>query len=190
MPGARDTKPAPAAIPPSTSTSNFFGFSGSNAAPAPAQTSAPAPSPAAAPQPKPAPATSAAPPASSKPAAATAESDDGGKGLMGVMRKGLLKYLYPDAHDTSSNIGKSLDAVYNKETGRWEFPGEVSSNLAAVCLFLHLWSCTLCPISFQFGSSWLIFCCFIRVLFVFHSSRNWPNLTDFVLFPCYLLAGK
>jgi hypothetical protein len=94
--------------------------------------------PAAAPQPKPAPATSsAAPPASSKPAAASAETDDGGKGLMGVMRKGLLKYLYPDAHDTSSNIGKSLDAVYNKETGRWEFPGEVKPDVSCVCYILR-----------------------------------------------------
>jgi len=43
--------------------------------------------------------------------------------------------MYPDAHDASDNLGKSVEAVYNKATGRWEFPGDVRScgDLCTAC---------------------------------------------------------
>jgi len=47
-------------------------------------------------------------------------------GLFGSMRKGLLGYFYPEAHDASENIGGSLEAYYDQKLGRWVFPGEVS----------------------------------------------------------------
>jgi hypothetical protein len=108
-------------IPPSTSTGSFFGFGGSasssNSSPVPAAASASAHTPKAAPTAS----------ASASTASARTDEDESKGGIFGAVRKGMLKYLYPDAHDASSNIGKSLEAVYNKETGRWEFPGEVSS---------------------------------------------------------------
>lgn len=53
-------------------------------------------------------------------------TDAGVSGFMGWGRKSLLKFMYPDAHDASENMGKSVEAVYNKVTGRWEFPDDVS----------------------------------------------------------------
>ena len=47
-------------------------------------------------------------------------------GLVGTVRKGILNWLYPDAHDASENIGQSLEAYYDDKLGRWVFPGEVS----------------------------------------------------------------
>ncbi len=41
------------------------------------------------------------------------------------VRKGLLGWLYPDAKDTSENMGKQLEAYFDKATGKWVFPGEV-----------------------------------------------------------------
>ena len=38
------------------------------------------------------------------------------------VRKGLLGWLYPEAHDTSQNMGGGLDAIYDKATGKWIFP--------------------------------------------------------------------
>lgn len=46
-------------------------------------------------------------------------------GIVGKVRKGLLGWFFPDAHDASENLGEKLEAYYNKETGRWVFPGEV-----------------------------------------------------------------
>ncbi len=43
------------------------------------------------------------------------------------MRKGILQWLYPDAKDTSENMGKQLEAYFDKATGKWVFPGEVKS---------------------------------------------------------------
>ncbi|CAE7518110.1 unnamed protein product, partial [Symbiodinium microadriaticum] len=40
------------------------------------------------------------------------------------VRKGLLGWLYPDAHDTTENMGSGLDAVYDKATGQWIFPDD------------------------------------------------------------------
>lgn len=108
-----------ASIPPSSSTGSFFGFGASSSTSSPVPAAASAPSGASAHTPKAATATTAS--------AAKTDDGEGRGGLFGAVRKGMLKYLYPDAHDASSNIGKSLEAVYNKETGRWEFPGEVST---------------------------------------------------------------
>jgi hypothetical protein len=47
------------------------------------------------------------------------------KGIVKNLRKGLLGWLYPDAHDTSENMGKGLEAYFDKSTGKWVFPGEV-----------------------------------------------------------------
>ena len=41
------------------------------------------------------------------------------------VKKGLLKWLYPDAHDAAENMGKGLEAYFDKNTGKWVFPGEV-----------------------------------------------------------------
>jgi hypothetical protein len=41
------------------------------------------------------------------------------------VRKGLFKWLYPDAHDTTENMGNKLEAYFDKATGKWVFPGEV-----------------------------------------------------------------
>jgi hypothetical protein len=113
---------------PPASSKGFFGFNstGSGTSPPPPTQSAGA-TPAPATQVPKAGTTSSAPPASSRPGAAPTSTAGGesGKGLFGNFQKSLLKYMYPDAHDASENIGKSLEAVYNKETGRWEFPGEV-----------------------------------------------------------------
>lgn len=48
----------------------------------------------------------------------------GGPGIVKNIRKGLLNWFYPDAHDASENIGKSLEAYFDKQTGKWVFPGE------------------------------------------------------------------
>lgn len=42
--------------------------------------------------------------------------------VMVQVRKGLLGWLYPEAHDVSDNMGGGLDAVYDKATGKWIFP--------------------------------------------------------------------
>lgn len=52
-------------------------------------------------------------------------------GLVKSVRKGLLNWLYPDAVDTSENMGNSLEAYFDKATGKWVFPGEV-----IICLLL------------------------------------------------------
>ena len=36
-----------------------------------------------------------------------------------------MSWMYPDAKDTSNNMGKQLDAYFDKTTGKWVFPGEV-----------------------------------------------------------------
>jgi hypothetical protein len=46
-------------------------------------------------------------------------------GIVGKARKSLLNWLYPDAHDASGNMGGSLDAYFDKDTGKWVIPGEV-----------------------------------------------------------------
>ncbi len=48
-----------------------------------------------------------------------------GSGLVGKVRKGLLSWFYPDAHDANDNLGKQLEAYYDSKTGQWVFPGEV-----------------------------------------------------------------
>jgi hypothetical protein len=40
------------------------------------------------------------------------------------VKKGLLKWWYPDAHDANENIGESLEAYFDQKTQRWVFPGE------------------------------------------------------------------
>jgi hypothetical protein len=46
--------------------------------------------------------------------------------FMFKVRKGLLQWFYPDAVDTSENMGKQLEAYFDKKTGQWVFPGEVA----------------------------------------------------------------
>lgn len=46
-------------------------------------------------------------------------------GIASKVRKGLLSYLYPDAHDTTENMGKEMKAYFDKSTGKWVFPDEV-----------------------------------------------------------------
>ena len=41
------------------------------------------------------------------------------------MRKNLLNWLYPDAHDANENMGGAMEAYYDKATGKWVIPGEV-----------------------------------------------------------------
>lgn len=72
------------------------------------------------------PAASAPPAAASPSNAAAAAAGAGGSGLVSSVRKGLLSWLYPEAHDASENIGSSLEAYYDKQLGRWVFPGEVN----------------------------------------------------------------
>ena len=138
-PSARSA-PSPATSTPTASGGGgFFGFGGSATAAAAntANATTAGGSTSAVPSPKPTGSTQPSTQGSTARSASTAE-DEGGNGLLGSMRKSLLKYMYPDAHDASSNIGKSLEAVYNKETGRWEFPGEVSSLL----VFYHVYYCS------------------------------------------------
>ena len=42
------------------------------------------------------------------------------------VRKGLLGWLYPEAHDASENLGTENKAYFDNATGRWVFPGEVN----------------------------------------------------------------
>jgi hypothetical protein len=65
--------------------------------------------------------------------AANNNNADAGGGLMGTFRKGIFKWIYPDAHDANENIGKSLEAYYDEKLGRWVFPGEVENNVC--CIF-------------------------------------------------------
>ena len=44
------------------------------------------------------------------------------------MRKGLLGWLYPDAHDGTDNLGNKLEAYFDKSSGRWVFPDEEASD--------------------------------------------------------------
>lgn len=46
-------------------------------------------------------------------------------GIVSNLRKGIIGWFYPDAHDATENIGKSLEAYYDDKLGRWIFPGEV-----------------------------------------------------------------
>eukprot|EP01039_Chlorochromonas_danica_P008530 gene8530-9403_t len=89
-------------------------------------------------QPPPAPAPPAPPAAAaSSNNAATAGGGAGGgsgSGLVSSVRKGLLSWLYPEAHDASENIGSSLEAFYDKQLGRWVFPGEEASAAASPAL--------------------------------------------------------
>ena len=41
------------------------------------------------------------------------------------VRKNLLNWLYPDAHDANENMGGAMEAYYDKATGKWVIPGEV-----------------------------------------------------------------
>lgn len=40
-------------------------------------------------------------------------------------RKSLLNWLYPDAHDANENMGGTMEAYYDKGSGKWVIPGEV-----------------------------------------------------------------
>ena len=46
--------------------------------------------------------------------------------LLVQVKKGLLKWFYPDAHDANENVKEGLDAYYDKVAGKWVFPGEVT----------------------------------------------------------------
>lgn len=49
-------------------------------------------------------------------------------GLVTKVRKGLISWLYPEAHDADANLGKSMEAYFDKATGKWVFPGEEDNN--------------------------------------------------------------
>lgn len=98
-------------------STGFFGFGGSSAA-ATTNTSTPPTN------------NTTLPPKGKTPTAAPAAAappQSSGGGFFSGLRKNLISTWYPDAHDANDNVGESLAAVYNKETGRWEFPGEVSA---------------------------------------------------------------
>lgn len=40
------------------------------------------------------------------------------------VKKGFMKWMFPNAHDANDNIGESLEAYYDEATKRWVFPGE------------------------------------------------------------------
>jgi len=46
------------------------------------------------------------------------------KGLVKSLHKGLLKWLYPDAHDASDNLGEQNQARFDPLSGRWIFPDD------------------------------------------------------------------
>lgn len=46
-------------------------------------------------------------------------------GLFGMVRKGFIKLMAPNAHDASDNIGGALEAYFDKDKNCWVFPGEV-----------------------------------------------------------------
>eukprot|EP01041_Mallomonas_annulata_P004695 gene4695-9307_t len=54
-----------------------------------------------------------------------------GTGLVGKVRQGLLKLLYPDAVDAQKHMGNSLEAYFDKNTGQWVFPGEENQNVSS-----------------------------------------------------------
>ena len=69
-------------------------------------------------------------PQPTKPVAAATGTDgaDSQSGIVKNLRKGILGWLYPDAHDASENLGTENKAYFDKSTGRWVFPGEVTHN--------------------------------------------------------------
>jgi hypothetical protein len=50
-------------------------------------------------------------------------------GIVGSVRRGLLGWFYPNAHDASENLGNKLEAYYDKSTKKWVFPGEDNNQL-------------------------------------------------------------
>ena len=51
--------------------------------------------------------------------------DPPSKGIIGTVKKGLLKWLYPDAHDATENLGDENKAYFDTTLNRWVFPGQV-----------------------------------------------------------------
>jgi hypothetical protein len=45
-------------------------------------------------------------------------------GLMGSIRKGIIKWIMPNAVDATENTGSKLEAYFDKQLNRWVFPGE------------------------------------------------------------------
>ena len=43
-----------------------------------------------------------------------------------------MNWLYPDAHDANENMGGAMEAYFDKATGKWVIPGEVSTVLCGV----------------------------------------------------------
>jgi hypothetical protein len=78
---------------------------------------------------------SAAPPSSPTPKDSSSSSESATSGVVHKVRKGLFKWLYPDAHDTTENMGNKLEAYFDKATGKWVFPGEV---IIPLCSFLSM----------------------------------------------------
>jgi len=44
-----------------------------------------------------------------------------------TVKKSLLSWLYPDAHDTTENMGESNKAYFDKDTGKWVFPDDANN---------------------------------------------------------------
>lgn len=85
--------------------------------------------------------TDASPATASEQKPSTSESKQ--SGLVDLMRKGLMKWAYPDAVDATDNLPEG-QAVYDDKLKRWIFPGQVSHlNLlimrlrSSKCLCVH-----------------------------------------------------
>ena len=55
------------------------------------------------------------------------------KGIIGTVKKGLLKWLYPDAHDATENLGDENKAYFDTKLNRWVFPGQVRKMNCGLC---------------------------------------------------------
>lgn len=74
---------------------------------------------------KPAPAPAPAAPAEDLTQAATT-------GIIGTLRKGIIKWMLPNAVDATENTGSKLEAYFDKNLNRWVFPGEEAQAAAAL----------------------------------------------------------
>jgi hypothetical protein len=56
---------------------------------------------------------------------ASLEQDQPNKGLFKSIKKGLLGFLYPEAHEATDNLGDKNEAYFDAQLDRWVFPGQV-----------------------------------------------------------------
>lgn len=62
--------------------------------------------------------------ARSQPQQQSQAPQQGDANIVGKFRKGLISWLYPEAHNANDNLGQGLEARYDEATKRWIFPGE------------------------------------------------------------------